>query len=340
MRGDFFMADAGEQGAAGLAPIDPMPESRGRETQGSGDVQPVKIDMGQGRPPVRRPPARSGATSGAAIVTSAVLALLCGGAGAWAYERFLAPKLEKRKVESAPPRPDAETQNNVSRLEDRINGLSDQFKHVQARLESVPKSSAPPDLAPLEQKVARVEELSQQLDAVGKKLDPLPRQLAQLEQKLADLDAKTEDLRKETSAARSRTTAPPGRDRSASRASAPSPGDGAEPAPPPPENGGSGDSTYETGVSRFRNKQYRGAYDVFRKLLQSRPDDARIWYYAAVSYGLATGDWGRDTEVMVQEGIAREKASKPPKPEIDAALAGLTKETGKEWLDYYRQRAR
>ena len=50
-------------------------------------------------------------------------------------------------------------------------------------------------------------------------------------------------------------------------------------------------------------------------------------------------NWDRVTQSMVEEGIAREKAGKPAKPEIDADLAGLTKETGKEWLDFYRQRA-
>jgi len=75
-------------------------------------------------------------------------------------------------------------------------------------------------------------------------------------------------------------------------------------------------------------------------LLQTQPEDARVWYYAALSYGLATRDWGRATEMMVEEGVSREKAGRPPKPEIDAALTGLTKETGKEWLDFYRQRAR
>ena len=92
-------------------------------------------------------------------------------------------------------------------------------------------------------------------------------------------------------------------------------------------------------MSRFRDKQYQQAYDVFRKLLQSQPDDARVWYYAALSYGLATRDWGRVTEVMAEEGVAREKAGKPPKDKIDSAFAGLTKETGKEWLDFYRHRA-
>jgi hypothetical protein len=96
---------------------------------------------------------------------------------------------------------------------------------------------------------------------------------------------------------------------------------------------------FESGVERFHRGEYRQAYAVFRNSLQSQADDARVWYYAALSYGLASGDWGRDTQVMAEEGVAREKAGKPPKSEIDEAFAGLTRETGKDWLDFYRRRA-
>ncbi len=181
--------------------------------------------------------------------------------------------------------------------------------------------------------------LSQQVEAIGKKLDPLPGQLAQSEQKLTELDGKLEELHKEMSTAGNRRPASPHREDSAGRASAPSSGEGTQGAPSTSEKGESGESSYESGVSRFRDKQYQQAYDVFRKLLQSQPDDARVWYYAALSYGLATRDWSRVTEVMAEEGVAREKAGKPPKDKIDSAFAGLTKETGKEWLDFYRHRA-
>src|SRR5206468_1960107 len=113
-------------------------------------------------------------------------------------------------------------------------------------------------------------------------------------------------------------------------------GDGSQP-PPAGEKGESMDPARESAVSLFQEKRYGEAYAVLRKLLQSQPDDARLWYYAALSYGLSKGDWGRITQSMVDEGIAREKAGKPPKPEIDADLAGLSKETGKEWLDFYRR---
>ena len=92
-------------------------------------------------------------------------------------------------------------------------------------------------------------------------------------------------------------------------------------------------------MSQFRRARYREAYDVFQKLEQSHPDDARVWYYAALSYGLSSNDWGKTTQSMVEQGVTREKSGQPQKSVIDSAFTGLTKETGKDWLDFYRQRA-
>jgi chaperonin cofactor prefoldin len=297
-------------------------------------------------------------------VISSVLALLFGGAGAWAYERFVAPALaEKTPGAATHQRGDSGAQKDLAPLDDRINklseqynGLSDRYKQLQSRVESTPKPAPAPDLAPLEQKVSQVDGLSQQVEALGKKVDPLPQQLAQYEQRLTELDAKLDESRRSASAARSRTPGAsirdsslsrtdrpsPSPDDASSRADRPSPSPGEPTGSPPPssERSGSAVSSLESGEGRFREGRYQEAYDIFRKMLQAQPEDARVWYYAALSYGLATRDWGRATETMVNEGVNREKAGKPPKPEIDAAFAGLTKETGKEWLDYYRRRAR
>jgi hypothetical protein len=98
--------------------------------------------------------------------------------------------------------------------------------------------------------------------------------------------------------------------------------------------------TFESGVELFHRGEYKEAYAIFRNLLQSQAEDARIWYYAALSYGLSSGDWGRATQMMAEQGAAREKENKPPKSQIDDALAGLSKETGRDWVDFYRLRAR
>ncbi len=210
------MADAREQSMAGHAPIDPIFEDRGQDGPGIGDARSVKVDMGQGLPPVRRPAARSGSTSGAVVVFSAVLALVFGGAGAWAYERYLAhPRAERTADASTMEGRDSEIQKNLAQLDGRIKGLSDQcnnlsdqYKQLQARLEKTPKPAPSPDLAPIEEKVARVDPLSQQVEAIGKKLDPLPEQLMQYKNKVTELDTKLDELRKELSVAHDRAGRP------------------------------------------------------------------------------------------------------------------------------------
>jgi tetratricopeptide (TPR) repeat protein len=339
------MADAGEQIKAGQAPIDPSSPYRARDAQDIGDAHSVNVDMGQGRQPLRRPEQRSAAASGAIVVMSAVLALLCGGAGAWAYERFLAQPHEGRPKEAAATAQgrDSEAQKDLARLDDRINGLSEENKQLQSRLESIPKPAPAPDLAPLEMKVSQVDRLSRQVEEIGKKLDPLSEQLAKTEHRITELASKVVEVRHEVSATGENSAVARARDASLARASLPSAtrDDRAEGAAlsSGSDKNQSGDASIDSGASRFREGKYRDAYDVFRKLIQSHPDDARVWYYAALSYGLATGDWGNMTETMAQEGVAREKAGKPAKPEIDSAFSGLTKETGKEWLDFYRRRA-
>jgi chaperonin cofactor prefoldin len=289
------MADTREQGVGGRAPIDPAPEFRGGDGPGVGDLRSVKVDMRQGPPPVQRQPERSGAAGGAIVLLSAALSLLCGGAGAWAYQRFLSRAIGEGPPASPTQVKDPEFQKGLAKLDDRIeslsgqyNGLSDDYKKLQARLESISKPAPPPDLAPLEEKVAQVGRLSQQVEAIEKRLDPLSGQIAQSENKIADLQAKVDDLHREpVSAARDRTPdrTPAGamRDRSLSRVDHSSPGEGTESVAPPADRGASVDSTLESGMSRFREQRYKDAYDVFRRLLQSHQDDARVWYYAALS---------------------------------------------------------
>ena len=146
------------------------------------------------------------------MVTSALLALLCGGAGAWAYERFLAQPHGERPKEAAATAQgrDSEAQKDLARLDDRINGLSEEYKQLQSRLESIPKPAPAPDLAPIEMKVAQVDRLSRQVEEIGKKLDPLSEQLAKTEHRITELDSKLVEVRHEGSASGDHTAVGPG----------------------------------------------------------------------------------------------------------------------------------
>jgi len=99
------------------------------------------------------------------------------------------------------------------------------------------------------------------------------------------------------------------------------------------------DAKMTQGIDLFKERKYKDAYSHFEKLEQSNPDDARVWYYAALSRGLALRDWKDDSDTarLVKKGVEREKAGTPPGPEIDAAFRDLVSETGKEWLEYYRK---
>ena len=72
-------------------------------------------------------------------------------------------------------------------------------------------------------------------------------------------------------------------------------------------------SLLQAGVEFFQKKKYAEASEVFIGLTKTQPDDARVWYYAALSRGLATQDWKGETERLVTQGVDREKAGKPGK---------------------------
>ena len=160
------MADAREPNKAGHPPTEPVFQDRGQDGPGITDPRSVKADVGQGLPPVRKQPARSGSAMWAAIVTSALLSLIFGAAGAWAYERYLAQLIAERfPAASTTQGRDSETPKNLAHMDDRIKNLTDQYKQLQARLDAVPKPTPVPDLAPIEAKVAQVGQLSQQIEA-------------------------------------------------------------------------------------------------------------------------------------------------------------------------------
>jgi predicted Zn-dependent protease len=89
----------------------------------------------------------------------------------------------------------------------------------------------------------------------------------------------------------------------------------------------------------FRARKFADAAAAFRALSASHPEDARVWYFAALAEGLSTQKWRGEVENLVTKGMGRERAGTPSAAEIDAAFAGLTSDTGKEWLAYYRSKA-
>jgi len=134
------MADNREQYATGPFPSDPVPGSRVGVSQGGVDTHSVKSGVGQGTRPGAKPTGTSSTSSFVTLLSSAALALVFGGAGAWAYERYLVqPRAERTPDATTPKEEDPATKKTLGHLDERMNSLSDQYKQLQSRLEALPK---------------------------------------------------------------------------------------------------------------------------------------------------------------------------------------------------------
>ena len=93
------------------------------------------------------------------------------------------------------------------------------------------------------------------------------------------------------------------------------------------------------GAALFEERRYAEARDVFLEQIKATPDDARLWYYAALANGSATRDWKGETERLVKRGMERERAGTPGRAEIDALLDEIPSAQAVQWLRAWRQRA-
>jgi TolA-binding protein len=299
-------------------------------------------------------------------ILSGVIVLLLAGLGAWAYLRYadqsLKPSSERPELHQVgdsdrnaagatiAPEPGLSARDVTARLDD----VSSKLDRLQSQVDHLPKPDPQPDLEPLNRKLSVVDDLSKKLsvvDDLSTKLDSLTTRINSLSEKtdqyggkfaalMTHLDGvhkQVAGLRREMSAVRGRLMVaakdaekPAGKvDTSVARAS----------AEPSREAGQAKSPELGLGVELFQRRQYKEATEFFNNLVKTKPDDARVWYYAALARGLATQDWKGETERLAIEGIEREKAGKLEKSLIDSAFDGLTPETGKEWLAYFRRRA-
>ncbi|WP_165246558.1 hypothetical protein [Paludisphaera soli] len=257
----------------------------------------------------------------ATLAVAGALSLLMGGVGAWAYLTFLAdrpaPAEKAASVTAEPPGPAA------GPLADRLDDLSGRVDGVRRDLDA--KLATPmPDLGPMLERVAKLEAASSAVDSLSRKLDEIP---AGVEANRASID----ELRGLVAELQKARTAPKDEE-----ATAPSDAEALRPGAEEAQ----ADADIAPALEDFRKRHYREASEAFRALTESRPDDARVWYLAALSRGFSTSEWTGETERLARRGSEREKAGTPARPKIDAALEGLTKETGQDWIAYFRGLAR
>jgi len=293
------------------------------------------------------------------LLFAALVALVCGVAGAWGYSHFLggsnsedqqsskgsdSQKSQNKSNQKSDSKPsdasstiadtgkeipgftradDAETLRAQNQhLAERIDRLSERIDKI-----SPSRYKTPPDLRTLQITVGKLAETVQNMGN-------LPTRFRTLENRLEDLDQKLKTLQNSTTHARPIDSSPApelpqGPMSDAQPSGAPVP----ELAPETSlELLSAPDPVLTQGIRLFHDGQYAAAQDMFRKLRLTRPQDARVWYFSALSRGLLTGDWSDETRQMVARGLQLEKSGQPPTPKVDASLDGLTKAQGKDWL--------
>jgi hypothetical protein len=227
-----------------------------------------------------------------------------------------------RSVESKASRAEVnDLEARVDGLKAEVAGLARALDRVQARLETSPKSAtaSAADLKPL---LGRVDDLTQ----ATKGLTPLPAELHALAERFGALDKRLESLRAQVASL----------PKQIKEAVSPTPrSDAVEPA----KGTSSAAEAQVKGAALYREGKFAQARDVFLKQAADAPDDARLWYSAALANGFATGDWGGETARLVQRGVERERAGTPGRAEIDALFRDLPPDQGGDWLRGWREQA-
>jgi hypothetical protein len=273
------------------------------------------------------------------VIAGNILFFIGGGLAGWAAARRAAPRTEPPATTATNPHLSEVThaidakasRSEVDVLKSRIGEVQLELSalgrelgrldgRLNAKINASPAAPAPPDLTPLR---TRIDDLVKE----SRKLSLLPATFESLGQRV---DAVNEGL----NAVRTEVAAVPKQlDASVNVLK------GAMVSPPAPVQVSPADIARDLGAGLFREGKFRASRDVFLTLVQSYPDDARLWYFAALAHGLTTGDWTGESEGMVRRGLACEQKGMPKRSDIDAQFSTLTKEQGKDWLAEWRTRA-
>jgi|GEM_PF-33759 len=237
-------------------------------------------------------------------------------------------------VQAEAPSPVVEAQ--LVEIRERIAAVSEQVEQLQSQIKALPTPTTAGDLKKLEERLGTLAENYA-------KVTPLTESVGPLGDRLKSTDGTMEALRKDLAEVRNALQGHAERLSSLTTTASSSAPSAASPTEEKSVDR-DGEKAHETidlrpGLALFHKGQYAEALKIFLAITEAHGDDARAWYLAALSKGLASSDWEGDTSKYLNEGIDREKADSPSTSEINASLSSLTKATGSEWLSYYRQRA-
>jgi TolA-binding protein len=260
------------------------------------------------------------------VIAGNIVFFLGGGLAVWAAARQGAARTEsaidaKASAKASKSAVDALT-SRIGEVQLELGTLRRELAQLEGRLNAStnapPAPPPPPDLAPLRTRIDDLVEESQ-------KLSPLPATFESLRQRVDALDKSLNALRTQVAAAPKQLDASLNalKDAMASR-----------PAPDPVSPAG---IARDLGAALFREGKYPAAREVFLALVRDYPNDARLWYFAALANGLTSGDWNGESEGMVRRGLECEQRGRPKRSEIDAQFSTLTKVQGKDWLEEWRK---
>ena len=334
------MADEEQYPATDTPQFDDSPPPRddphGTETDQPGTPPPAGAPTSPGlakpadapRPSLAAQQAAPARQSTVSIMSTITMSVATAGLimGGYALYRAFAPPRPPGEVTSG-EMGDMVKKEDLKKATDRMDQIATDLDQAKKQIE------ARPDYAPqLKMQADRLNELSQSVsqmtpmfDSVNQKLDTLGKvQGTTAPGRIDAMDKQVEEMARALDALRANVA-------SIQRA-----------------GGGGGASTnaeaalemqaMDSAVELFKAQKYTEARDAFVKLQASTPNDARVWYLAAIANGFATGVWVGETERMVNTGLDHEKAGQPSSGRIDSTLAFLTPNTGKAWLADYRKR--
>jgi hypothetical protein len=290
------------------------------------------------------------------------VSLICGALGAAGYFHFLGPKPDESASSSSVEKSDSgsgkgaakrrksdfsgtqsvmesnshgaawipgfTSADDIETLKGQIANLAQRFDGLTERVDRMtrPKDETPPVLRTMQIKMA---DLARAMDNVA----ALPAKVRECETHLETLQEEIKSLRLQIESQRNGQ----GRREAASTELALPRQTGAS-APPSGVRNDEGPQM-ELGISLLQRGQYASACEVFDRLREAQPRDARVWYFAGLAAGLASGKWEGEAKQFVDKGIDLERKGSPATAQVDAALATRVPIEGVPWLNSLRRQA-